>query len=242
MNSDNHQLQAIITGASSGIGKATALAFASSGINVALVSRSEAKLETVAKEASAYGVKAKVYPTDLAKIEQVKPQIKGIIEDLGSVDILVNSAGMGYTNWLKETPLTDWQQVINLNVTSVFQCVQAVLPSMRSRGSGTIINIASIAGINPFPEWGAYSVSKAALIAFSKVLAAEERAKGIRVVTISPGAVDTPVWDTETVKIELNRAAMLVPETVAQSILYAALLPKEAVIEEMTLMPSAGTL
>jgi short-subunit dehydrogenase len=157
---------------------------------------------------------------------------------------------MVYTNWLRETSLADWQQVINLNLTSVFQCVQAVLPQMRERqgraeddrASGTIINIASIAGITPFPQWGAYSVSKSALIAFSKVLAAEERANGIRVVTIVPGAVNTPAWDSETVRVELNRAAMLTPETVAQSILYAALLPKEAVIEEMTIVPSAGIL
>lgn len=242
MNSRNHQLQAIITGASSGIGKATALAFAASGVNVALVSRSGEKLETVAKEAETKGVKAKAYQADLAKIDEVETKLKAIIADFGPVDILVNSAGMGYTNWLRETTLKDWQQVINLNLTSVFQCVQAILPQMRDRASGTIVNIASIAGISPFPEWGAYSVSKSALIAFSKVLAAEERANGIRVVTISPGAVNTPVWDTETVGVELNRAAMLAPETVAQSIVYAALLPQEAVIEEMTLMPSAGTL
>jgi NADP-dependent 3-hydroxy acid dehydrogenase YdfG len=113
---------------------------------------------------------------------------------------------------------------------------------MRDRGSGIIINVASIAGQQPFPGWGAYNVSKAALIALSKTLAAEERAKGIRVVTISPGAVNTPLWDTETVQVDLNRSAMLTPEIVAQSILHMALVPEQAVIEELTLMPNAGVL
>jgi short-subunit dehydrogenase len=105
-----------------------------------------------------------------------------------------------------------------------------------------IINVASIAGLQPFPTWGAYNVSKAGLIALSKTLAAEYRDRGIRVVTISPGAVNTSLWDTDTVQVDLNRSAMLTPEIVAQSILHTALLPEQAVIESVTLMPSSGTL
>jgi NADP-dependent 3-hydroxy acid dehydrogenase YdfG len=113
---------------------------------------------------------------------------------------------------------------------------------MRDQQRGTIINVGSIAGQQPFPDWGAYSVSKAGLIALSKTLAAEERNHGIRVVSISPGAVNTSLWDTDTVKADLNRSAMLTPEIVAQSILHTALLPEQAVIESVTLMPSAGAL
>lgn len=232
---------ALITGASSGIGKATALAFAKVGIDVALVSRSQEKLEAVASAVQQSGVKVKAYPLDLADIEQVREKISAIAAD-GKVDILVNSAGMGYTGNLSETPLGDWQAVMNLNLTSVFQCILGVLPMMRDRGTGTIVNVASVAGLQPFPSWGAYSVSKAGLIALSKTLAAEERTNGIRVTTICPGAVDTELWNSDTVGIKLERSAMLTPESVAQSILHTVLLPKQAVIEELTLMPNAGIL
>lgn len=232
--------KALITGASSGIGKATAIEFAQAGIDVALVSRSFDKLTAVARVAQATGVKAKAYELDLAEVEQVKEQIKLIALDFGGIDILVNNAGIGYIGTLSETPLADWLKVINLNLTSVFQCIVGILPTMRNRGSGTIINVASIAGIQPFPGWGAYSVSKAGLIALSKTIAVEERDRGIRVTAICPGAVNTELWDT--LDSDFDRKAMLTPQIVAQSILHTALLPKSAVIEELTLMPSTGTL
>ena len=234
--------RALITGASSGIGKATALAFAKAGIKLALVSRSPEKLEAVASAVALSGVEAKAYQLDLAQINVVQEKIRAIAADFGSIDILVNNAGMGYTNALSETPLTDWLQVMNLNLTSVFQCMLGILPMMRERKKGTIINVASIAGQQTFPNWGAYCVSKAGLIALSKTLAAEERSHGIRVTVICPGAVDTELWDSETVKLNFDRSAMLTPEIVAQSILHTALLPEQAVVEELTLMPSGGTL
>lgn len=234
--------RALITGASSGIGKATAHAFAENGIHVALVSRSQSKLEEVAKVARDYGVTAKAYSVDLANVAQVSEQVAAIAEDFGAIDILVNNAGMGYTGSLQDTPLLDWQRVLDLNLTSVFQCIQAVLPGMRQRQKGTIINIASIAGHQVFPNWGAYCVSKFGLVALSKTLAIEERANGIRVITISPGSVNTPIWDTDTVQADFDRSHMLTPEIVAQSVLYTALLPEQAVVEELTLMSNAGTL
>lgn len=235
-------LTAIITGASSGIGQATAIAFAKAGINLALVARSQDKLEKIAENARQQGVTVKIYPFDLSQVELVKEKFTSIAQEWGTIDILVNNAGMGYTNSLQETPLSDWLQVLNLNLTSVLQVIQGVIPKMREQGGGTILNVASIAGMSPFPEWGAYSISKAGVIALSKTLAQEERANQIRVITLSPGAVDTPVWETETVKVELNRSKMLSPETVANTILHAVTLPNSAVIEEITLMPNAGVL
>lgn len=240
--SSTNKRRALLTGASSGIGKATALAFAKAGIDVALVSRTQEKLEAVADAAQQAGVKAKVYPLDLAQVEQVQEKISTIAADFGPIDILVNNAGMGYTGDLSDTSLSDWLQIMNLNLTSVFQCILGILPSMRDRGTGTIINIASIAGQQVFPGWGAYCVSKAGLIALSKAFAVEERSRGIRVTTICPGAVNTELWDTETVHLNFDRSSMLTPEVVAQAILYTALLPKEAVLEELTLTPSAGVL
>jgi len=241
MDESQSRPKALITGASSGIGKETARAFAQAGVDLALVGRSQEKLNEVTAEIGQQ-VTVKPYLIDLAEIATVKEQIKAAVTDFGGIDILVNNAGMGYTNPLNETPLEDWQQVLDLNLTSVFQCIQGVLPTLRDRGGGTIINVASIAAHNPFPSWGAYSVSKAGLITLSKALSGEEKENGIRVISIAPGAVNTPLWDTDTVKMELNRAAMLDPKVVAQTIVQAALLPQQAVIEEMTLMPSAGAL
>jgi NADP-dependent 3-hydroxy acid dehydrogenase YdfG len=242
MSSPPDRKRAIITGASSGIGKATALAFAKAGIHLALVGRAQEKLEAVAKAATEVGVEAKTYLLDLAKLEEVKSKMAAIAADFGEIDILVNSAGIALVKPLEETSLADWQQVIDLNLSSVFQCILGVLPGMRDRAQGSIVNVASIAAETPFPGWGAYCVSKAGLVTLSKVLAAEERAKGIRVTSISPGAVNTALWDSETVQGDFNRSAMLNPDTVARAILHTALLPAEAVVEQMTIMPSAGAL
>ena len=239
---DSTYRRALITGASSGIGKATAMALATAGIPLALVGRSEDKLAKVSKAAQDSGVDARYYLVDLADVNQVKPSISAIIDDCGPIDLLVNNAGMGYTGELLETPLSDWQQVMNLNLTSVFQVVQAVLPSMRDLQQGLIVNVASIAGRQSFPGWGAYSVSKAGLIALSKAIAVEERGNGIRSVTLCPGAVNTPIWDTDTVQADFERSGMLTPETVAQTILHTVSLPSHAVIEDVTIMPSAGAL
>ena len=232
--------RALITGASSGIGKATALAFAEAGIHLALVSRSQPQLEAVAEAARQFGVKVQIYPIDLSIVAQVRSQIAAIAVD-SPLDILINNAGMGYTGALSSMSITDWQRVIDLNVTSVLQCIQGVLPGMQERKQGTIVNIASVAAHQTFPNWGAYCVSKFGLLALSKTLAAEERANGIRVITVSPGSVNTSLWDTDTVDADFDRSSMLTPEVVAQSILYATLMPHQAVVEELILMPNAGT-
>ncbi|AFZ47891.1 short-chain dehydrogenase/reductase SDR [Cyanobacterium stanieri PCC 7202] len=242
MENSPNQKRAIITGASSGIGKAVAIKFAQAGIDLCLIARSAQKLDEVAKIAADYGVQVKTHPFDLENTSQVQGAIAHIVEQWGGIDILVNNAGIAYTNLLRETPLEDWQKVLNLNLTSVFQCIMGVLPTMREQQQGTIINVASIAASSPFPEWGTYAVSKAALVTLSQSLAMEERSNGIRVTTISPGAVNTPIWDTDTVNADLNRSAMLTPEIVAETILHAALLPQSSVIENLTVTPSLGAL
>ncbi|MBE9032316.1 SDR family oxidoreductase [filamentous cyanobacterium LEGE 11480] len=232
---------ALITGAGSGIGKATALAFAKSGLNLALVGRSLDKLDAVATIARTSGVTVTTHAVDLAEVEQVRDRMAAVVQSLPQLDIVINNAGMGYTGSLMEMSLTDWQQVMNLNLTSVFQVSQAVLPKLRQQQQGTIINVSSIAAHQTFPEWGAYCVSKFGLRALSTTLAAEERAHGIRVMTVSPGSVNTPLWDTETVDADFDRNAMLTPELVADAILHMALMPMAAAVEDMTLMPNAGT-
>ena len=234
--------RALITGASAGIGKGTAIAFAKEGIDVALVGRSQEKLQGVVVAAKAAGVEAKAFAVDLSCVSQVKAKIQAIADEFGDIDILVNNAGMGYTGNLSDTSLEDWRRVIDLNLTSVFQCTMGILPRMRQRGKGTIINIASIAAKQAFAGWGVYCVSKAGLLALSQTLAQEERVHGIRVSAICPGAVNTEIWDTETVNANFDRSKMSTAQTVAQTILHSALLPQEAVIEELTLMSNAGVL
>jgi short-subunit dehydrogenase len=233
---------ALITGASSGIGKATALALANAGINLALVGRSQDKLTAVAQAAADIGVIAKTYVVDLAQIDLVSAKIAAIAADFDNLDILINNAGMAYTGAIGDTPLADWQRVMDLNLTSVFQCIQGVLPYMRQRKSGLIVNISSIASKQVFPNWGAYSVSKFGLTALTQAIAGEERANGIRVTSICPGSVNTPLWDTDTVQADFDRSAMLTPEMVAQGIVYSILAPNGAVVEELTIMPSGGAL
>jgi short-subunit dehydrogenase len=233
---------ALITGASSGIGKATALAFAKAGINLALVGRSQDKLTAVAQAAIAVGASAKTYVVDLSQLDRVARQIAEIATDSDNLDILVNNAGMGYTGTMGDTPLADWQRVIDLNLTSVFQCIQGILPHMRRQKSGVIVNISSIASKQVFPDWGLYSVSKFGLMALTQAIAQEERGHGIRVSAICPGSVNTPIWDTDTVHADFDRSAMLTAEMVAEGILYAVLAPAGAVVQELTIMPSGGTL
>lgn len=234
------KLRALITGASRGIGRATAKALAASNIDVVLVSRSPAQLDDLAQQLQQQGVEAQSFAIDLSEVNQVKSQISQLLANVGPIDILINNAGMGYTADLIDMPLADWQRVLDLNLTSAFQCIQAVLPQMRSQQQGTIINVVSIAGQQAFPQWGAYCASKFALMGLTKALAQEERPHGIRVTAICPGAVNTPIWDTDTVDADFDRTAMLKPEDVAQSILHIVQMPQHAVIEELVLMPNAG--
>lgn len=235
------KLRALITGASRGIGRATAEAFAASNIDLVLVSRSQAQLDELAQTLQKQGVEAHGFAINLSDVGQVKAQVSQVLDQVGPIDILINNAGMGYTGELIDMPLADWQRVLGLNVTSVFECVQAVLPGMRSQQQGTIINIVSIAGKQAFPQWGAYCASKFALMGLTKSLAQEERPHGIRVTAVCPGSVNTPLWDTDTVDADFDRSAMLKPENVAQSILHIVQMPQNAVIEELVLMPNAGT-
>ncbi len=238
--------RALITGASSGIGRATALALAQAGYDLLLVARSPDKLDAVAAEAQTHGVAVQTLCLDLLQLETIQPKLKAFVGP-APIDVLINNAGIGYTGKLCEMPLADWQQVFNLNVLSVFQCIQAVLPQMRSTqmrsqlnpsSNPKIINIASIAAHSNFPNWGAYCASKAALLALSKVLAMEEG--DIQVSVVSPGSVNTALWDTETVDADFDRSAMLTPEAVAQAILNVVNMPAGSIIEEIIVMPSGG--
>ncbi|TYQ23614.1 SDR family oxidoreductase [Pseudanabaena sp. UWO311] len=229
--------RAIVTGASSGIGKEVALRLLESGAQVSLVSRNP---DRILHELPA-GSNAKGYAIDLGDISQVSARIQTIVADMGGVDILINNAGMAYIGELIDMPLTEWQKLFDLNLTSIFQCLQATLPTMRSQKSGKVINVASIAAKQGFPNWGAYCASKFALLGLTQAIMLEEQPHGIKVMSICPGSVDTPLWDTlgDKVPPSFNRAAMLSPATVADAIMTLVNLPADAMINDFVIMPNA---
>jgi short-subunit dehydrogenase len=237
----NQDLRVLITGASSGIGKATALTFAQTGAMVGLIGRDSQRLESLMQAIEGQGGRAIMARIDLSQLAEIGAQLDAVVAKMGGVDVLINNAGMAYTGPLGEMSLTNWQRVIDLNLTSVFECTKVVLPGMRDRRSGTIVNVISVAGHQTFPEWGAYCASKFGLLGFTKTLAQEERAHGIRVIALCPGSVNTPLWDQEMVQADFDRSAMLMPEDVATVICQAVSLPSHAVVEELVLMPNVGT-
>jgi short-subunit dehydrogenase len=238
----------LITGASRGIGAAAAKAFAAAGFDLLLLSRPSAEgkpsaeLEALAASLRPGGRRVEIAGIDLADPAAIAP---GLAELLGRglvPTVVINNAGAAYTGGLAEMPLDHWQALLQLNLTAVFQVCQAVLPLFRAAGEGLIINVSSHAAHKTFPDWGAYATTKAAKACFSRHLAAEERAHGIRVSTLTLGAVNTPLWDTETVHSDFDRRAMLEAGRVADALLVLAQQPANQVVEDLTLMPAAGAL
>jgi short-subunit dehydrogenase len=231
----------LITGASRGIGAAAARAFAQAGYQLLLVARSSDALEALASELRSHGQRVETLALDLADAQAIAPGLAELLSRGLTPNVLINNAGAAYTGNLTEMTLERWQWLLQLNVTSVFQVCQAVVPALRQQ-QGLIINVSSHAARNAFPEWGAYCTSKAALASFSRCLAEEERQHGIRVSTLTLGAVNTPLWDSETVHSSFDRRAMLAPERVAEALLSLAQQPSSQVAEDITLMPAAGVL
>lgn len=242
-NSTTAKALVLLTGATSGIGKHTALALAKAGYPLALVARSEDKLLQICSEIEALHVQgaiASYFPQDLTELTSLESVVEKIEKDRGSIGVLINNAGMGYIKPLLETPIQEWQQVLDLNLTAIFALTQSVVRRMVERREGLVVNLCSIAALRTFPDWGAYSASKFALLALSRTLAQEVRSSGVRVTALCPGAVDTPLWDS--LNADFDRTQMLSPETVAQWIVQTLALPPQAVLEEAILMPSGGAL
>lgn len=182
---------AIITGGGRGIGKAIALAFARAGADVAVVSRTRLELEAVASEIHELGRRALVVVADISDPADVSRIVRDTLSEFGQIDILVNNAAVTAPKPVIETPLEDWSRIINVNLTGVFLCAQAVLKPMIDRQEGKIINISSGSGARGSPGNAAYSASKGGVIAFTQALAGEVRELGIQVNVICPGPIKT---------------------------------------------------
>ena len=229
----------LITGATKGIGRSTAFTFAKAGWNLILVARNSKALEKLKNELKGFDINVNLCNCDLSDSENIDSSISKILKESGCPSVVLNNAGFAYNGELIEMPLKQWQNILQVNLTSIFQICARIVPLMRVNG-GLIINVSSHAASNAFPHWGAYCVSKAALASFTKCLREEERKNSIKACTITLGSVNTPLWDSEFVKSDFNRDAMLSPENVSQTILYMAQQPELQVIEDITLMPSTG--
>jgi len=204
-----------------------------------LTARSADQLEQLSAQLSSKGVSVASAAIDLTQPDGIAAAIAGLLQQGETPSVLINNAGAAYTGDLLAMPIERWQWLLQLNVTSVMQVCSAVVPAMRENG-GLVINISSHAARNAFPQWGAYCVSKAALASFTRCLAEEERSNGIRACTLTLGAVNTPLWDAETVQSDFDRRAMLSVDQAAETLANLAMQPSNQLIEDLTLMPAAG--
>ena len=204
-----------------------------------LIARSGDELEDLAQSCRGCGVEVACQRLDLTHPDSIASGVAALLQQGEPPSVLINNAGAAYTGDLLGMPLSRWQWLLQLNLTSVFQVCAAVVPAMRN-GGGLVINISSHAARNAFPQWGAYCVTKAALASFTRCLAEEERGNGIRACTLTLGAVNTPLWDAESVHSDFDRHAMLSVDQAADALVNLVEQPSNQVIEDLTLMPSTG--
>ena len=231
----------IVTGASSGFGEAIAIACAADGANVSLVARRAEMLEAVAETAREAGGKALVCPADVSDDDQIQAAIDKTRAAFGSIDVLVNNAGTNFAaRSIGETSAEQWRELMDINLTSAFVFTKAVLPEMKARGDGLIINLASRAGI--FPSLGAgvaYSASKIGMEALNDVTNQEGNAYGVRACLFNPGAGNTPIIDRRPVKFsQEQKMKMIQSEDIAATVVFIASLPPRVNVDLVSMMPT----
>src|SRR5215211_6066673 len=229
---------ALVTGASSGLGRATAIALAQAGADVALVARSAEELESTQAEVSKTGRRALTLPTDLAKEDGAAWAVEQTVEALGRIDVLVNAAGTDVPGTLEELDVEGWDRTLSVNLRAPFLLSKAAFPHMREAGGGTIVNVSSVAGKKGWANASAYCASKFGLTGFTQALADEARPHGIRACIIYPGAMATN-WGTwtpeerhESSREKSPPSQVLPPERVADFIAWFVASPPEFVLTE----------
>lgn len=220
-----------ITGASSGIGLESAKLFAQHGAKLVLLARSAEKLGQACEVVNSSGTEVLAIPTDVTDEASVRSAFVAAEEQLGPVDILVNNAGTGFATDLATCSLEDFRRIFETNVTGVFLCTRAVLPGMKARKGGHIINISSIVGKVSNPNAPLYCASKHALNGYTSGLQQQVAADRIRVSSVSPASTDTAYWDGRPV----DRSKFLQPAEVAAAVLFVASQPEGVLVKDIDL-------
>ncbi len=228
----------LITGASRGIGRATALALAAPGVRLGLAARSAEALETVAAACREQGAEALVLPYDVTAEPQVQRMAEAAAGSAGRIDMLVHSVGGALVAPLGEISLENWEASLRTLLTSTFLVVRQTAPLMGQ--GGLIAAVLSVAARQSFPGWSAYCAAKHGALGFLGAVREELRERGVRVTAVLPAATDTELWDS--VPGIWNRANMLRPEEVAQAIAQLATYPPHMAVEELTVGHVAGRL
>jgi len=232
---------AIVTGAGSGIGRATALLLAGEGATVVAAGRRRAPLDALVAEIVRAGGRSEARIADVGDPDQGAALVRHTIERHGRIDVLINNAGSSSrvrnVRWVNRE---EWEHVFAVNMTGVYALIQAVLPDMIARGSGTIVTVSSVAAIRPGLLGGApYGAAKAAVRNLMGHVHTVLRDKGIRATTILPAEVDTPILDNRPLPPDARaRATMMQPEDVAAAVLLCVTLPPRTVVEEIVLSPT----
>ena len=231
---------AVITGAGSGVGRATAIALAQAGWDVALIGRREDALAETRALAVGSGARVASYPCDIGDADAVTATAARVLVELGDVEALVNAAGTNAPKRsLEVLSADDYRAILGVNLNGAYNCVQAFLPAMRARGSGTIVNVISDAGKVASAKAGpAYVMSKFGLAGLTQSINAEERGNGVRAIGLFPGDIDTALLRKRPMLPSAEALArMMRPEDVARCIVFCIELPQHVVVEEMLVRP-----
>jgi 3-oxoacyl-[acyl-carrier protein] reductase len=228
---------ALVTGATAGIGRAIAFALGREGYSVGVCARSAGPVQSLIADLRKAGISAAGREADVADPAAVSALVLHVTDALGPVDVLINNAGVGYLKPFAELTLEEWDRTMATNLRSMYLVTREVLPGMRSRKHGAVINIASLAGKNAVVGGTAYAASKHAVLGFSKSLMLEVRKEGVRVASICPGSVATEFGKGRTVP-KISREGVLAPEDVADAVVATLRLPERALMSEIDLRPS----
>lgn len=230
---------ALITGASHGIGLAIARALTAEGCDLVIAGRNKSALNKASRELASSKHRVLPMACDVQDVVSVRSLFAAIERHFRQLDILISNAGIAHPNLpVSKLPVELWREVIDTNLTGMFLITRDALPLMKS--GGVIVNNLSIAAKRVFAGSSAYNASKHGALGFTNTLREELREKGIRVIALLPGATDTAIWNT--LWPDAPRKKMMHPETVAQAVVNALLLPTQSTVEELVIMPSAGAL
>jgi len=230
-------LAALVTGATEGIGRATAFALGRAGYPVGICARNGRRVEELLGELRSAGIAAAGRAADVGDPGAVRALVESVGSELGPIGTLVNNAGIGIIRPFVELTLEDWDATMSTNLRSLYLVTREVLPGMRARKEGVIVNVASLAGKNAFVGGTAYAASKHAALGFTRSLMLEVRKDGVRVLAICPGSVDTGMIRNQDL-LPRNVGAYLQPADVAETILDALRMPLRALMSEIDLRPA----